>query len=233
MPIRRGGRSTGATGFLRREEGTNFAPSSFAPSLGTFEANQFANDVQQAAPNPVAFNPLSGGSSLGVTWQPSDPSPVKPKSRAYQNWQSWVQAHGGVGNLNRQALREGTLDRIDSPEGPEYFSGADDIGGAAGAGLYDDERLDIDMESWAYPETWEESPPGGDISETNDPFSGGSFVDDAGNPLSPADALNKAVDNLSNSPGFFDIPNTAGGFLTKAGKMALGKVHPAFGPFRS
>ena len=78
-------------------------------------------------------------------------------SKAQEAYMNWLRSQGGPSALSKRALRQGRIDEVMTPSGPEYFSystgeSSQDV---FGEGMYDDQPGDMEMFPFAYPENRE------------------------------------------------------------------------------
>ena len=79
-------------------------------------------------------------------------------NKARESYVNWLNSMGGPGALSRRALREGRIDEVMTPAGPEYFkfNTGESSQDAFGEGMYDDVETDPTMFPFAYPENKEQ-----------------------------------------------------------------------------
>ena len=102
--------------------------------------------------NPEDDNPIAIRATGGLVSLRDDGGPVI--SKAQEAYMNWLNSMGGPGALSKRALRQGSIDEVLTPSGPEYFkfNTGQSSQDAFGEGMYDDQPSDMDMFPFAYPE---------------------------------------------------------------------------------
>lgn len=114
----------------------------------------FVSDVEDfftgaVEDNPIAVTPKATGGLVSLR---DDGGPVI--SKAQEAYMNWLRSQGGPSALSKRALRQGRIDEVMTPAGPEYFkyNTGESSQAAFGETMYDDQPSDMDMFPFAYPE---------------------------------------------------------------------------------